>query len=310
MAVVARADHPSGPFESHPENPVLTQRATTRTEISATGHADLVTDPNGNWWLVCLGTRQIGEVPGYHHLGRETFCYPVAWEDGWPVVACADTSSRTIDAPLPAARDETLTSLERTATDFSDGLGLEWNYRRTPDPDRYETGDDGLVLRGGPERLTSPHATFVGRRQTARRCRASADLRFDPGPGEEAGLVVLKDESHHYQVGVTRQDGDRVALVRLRIGDATEVVGRRSVDESTTLEIKAGADSRADYQFHADGNRLGTASARYLSTEVAGGFTGVYVGCYATGNGDRCETPARFEHFAYESQGESGDDSA
>jgi beta-xylosidase len=39
---------------------------------------------------------------------------------------------------------------------------------------------------------------------------------------------------------------------------------------------------------------------RYLSSEVAGGFTGVYVGLYATGNGRPASAPAHFDWFDYE----------
>jgi xylan 1,4-beta-xylosidase len=38
---------------------------------------------------------------------------------------------------------------------------------------------------------------------------------------------------------------------------------------------------------------------RYLSTEVAGGFTGVYFGLYATGNGQPSTTPAYFDYIEY-----------
>ena len=45
---------------------------------------------------------------------------------------------------------------------------------------------------------------------------------------------------------------------------------------------------------------LGGGETRYLSTEVAGGFTGVYFGLYATGNGARSTTPAFYDWFEYE----------
>ena len=45
---------------------------------------------------------------------------------------------------------------------------------------------------------------------------------------------------------------------------------------------------------------LGKALTRYLSSEVAGGFTGVYFGLYATGNGQPATAPARFDWFDYE----------
>jgi len=39
---------------------------------------------------------------------------------------------------------------------------------------------------------------------------------------------------------------------------------------------------------------------RYLSSEVAGGFTGVYFGLYATGSGQPASAPAHFDWFDYE----------
>jgi alpha-N-arabinofuranosidase len=44
---------------------------------------------------------------------------------------------------------------------------------------------------------------------------------------------------------------------------------------------------------------VATARSKYLSTGVAGGSTGVFVGLYTTGNGEPCGSPARFERFVY-----------
>ncbi|MCU4974344.1 glycoside hydrolase family 43 protein [Halobacteria archaeon AArc-m2/3/4] len=298
MVVAARADDPTGPYESCPDNPVLTHWGRPREDIRATGHADFVEDGSGEWWLVCLGIRQVGPWPRFHHLGRETFLAPVEWDVGWPVVNGGEPIEAEMNGPLPGDRQTETTALERTDTTFADGLGLEWQFRRHPDRERYETGPDGLCLRGGPETLDEPEATFVGRRQTAFDCRVEATLAFDPGAGEEAGLAVVADDRHQYQVGVTRRDGRREAVVRLRIGDATEVVGRAPVGATTDLAVTADAE---EYRFHADGEQLGSASTRYVSTEVAAGFTGVVVGPYATGRGTTCETDAVIERFVYES---------
>jgi len=298
MAVAARADDPTGPYEGCPDNPILTQWGRPRADIRAVGHADFVRDGDGNWWLVCLGIRQHGRWPKWHHLGRETFLAPVSWEGGWPVVNGGEPISAEMTGPLPGERRDEPTPVERTDTTFADGPGVEWYHRRPPASERYDWGDDGLVLRGGPETLAEPGATFLGRRQTAFDCRAEATLAFDPGPGEEAGLTVLADEDHHYQVGVTRRDGRREALVRLRIGDATDVLGRTPVGARAVLAVDADTDR---YRFSVDGEELGDAATRYVSTEVAGGFTGAFVGLYATGRGDWSDAAATVERFVYES---------
>ena len=44
---------------------------------------------------------------------------------------------------------------------------------------------------------------------------------------------------------------------------------------------------------------LGSGECSLLSTEVAGGFTGVYFGLYAAGKGQKRITPAYFDWFEY-----------
>jgi len=41
------------------------------------------------------------------------------------------------------------------------------------------------------------------------------------------------------------------------------------------------------------------ADTRYLSSVTAGGFTGVYIGLYASANGQTGMAPADFDEFAY-----------
>ncbi len=123
-------------------------------------------------------------------------------------------------------------------------------------------------------------------------------LSFDPVDGDEAGLAVVANERHRYQLGVTRRNGRREAVVRLRIGDATEVVGRTPVGASTDLTVAADTD---EYRFRVDGEELASGAARSLSTKVTTGFTGVFLGPCATGHGTTCESDAVVERFVYES---------
>lgn len=72
---------------------------------------------------------------------------------------------------------------------------------RIGESERYQTGTEGINLRGGPEALDESGSTFVGRRQTAFDCRAEMSLSFDPINGDEAGLAVVANERYHYQLG-------------------------------------------------------------------------------------------------------------
>jgi len=90
---VARGRSIEGPFQGDPTNPVLSARSTNRP-VQSTGHADLVTAPDGTDVLVLLGVRPIGPYPAYSPLGRETFVTPVEWVDGWPRPAAVALAPR------------------------------------------------------------------------------------------------------------------------------------------------------------------------------------------------------------------------
>jgi alpha-N-arabinofuranosidase len=162
-----------------------------------------------------------------------------------------------------------------------------------------------LLLFGNPARLDDgPPVTFVGRRQQHFNCVVTAALDFVPSVDhEEAGLTVWMNPQHHYDLFVSRQPGQRWISVRRRIGSLSAVVAQEVLaDGALILRIAANANS---YSFgytvdQAAAQILATGETRYLSTEVAGGFTGVYFGIYATGNGQTSATAAAIDWFDYQ----------
>lgn len=308
MVTIARSDAPYGPFESNPDNPILTHRS-SGSPIQATGHADFVQLEDGSWWAVFLGIRPVS-VPfsgRHHHLGRETFLAPVTWSaDGWPVIGDGGKIAEKMDAgTLPIVADE---SPSTDVDDFnSNQLQLEWNFLRNPrDKDwSLEERPGWLTLRGSAVTLNdigSP--AFVGRRQQHFRCSVSTLLSFEPvQEGEEAGLTVYMNERFHYEIALAcGAYGRRQVILRRRIGSLWKV---ESEEEYEGSDIILGLEAEpAKYSFYyssPNGERkpFGSGECALLSTEVAGGFTGVFFGLYATGNGKPCAAPASFDWFQY-----------
>ncbi len=305
METVARSSRPDGPYESCPGNPILTHRSLL-SPIQATGHADLVQTPDGDWWAVFLGIRPVG-YPNRHHLGRETFLAPVHWGDnGWPVIGDNGRIAETMPSgnlplqPPPAAPP---------ARDDFDGATLApvWNFLRTPDRARWslDERESCLTLRGTPVTLNDGGApAFVGRRQQHFNCEASAHLSFAPDrDGEEAGLTVYMNEKFHYEIAVTQTMNERKLIFRRRIGTLWKVENELPWSaDSVVLTVQADKD---EYRFgFAAGMEqpfvpLGRGECALLATEVAGGFTGVMIAMYATGNGAPSASPAHFDWFEY-----------
>ncbi|HTV20826.1 MAG TPA: glycoside hydrolase family 43 protein [Polyangiaceae bacterium] len=336
MVTIARSHSPWGPFEPCPHNPIVTHRNTGLDQpIQGVGHAELIEDGEGNWWMVFLAIRPQG---GYywHHLGRETFLAPVRWsDDGWPVVnenrpiGLDMVASRPRARPLPNApvRDE---FEPRAPTGSSPGfspahsLGPAWNFLRNPVPSSYSLGErpGWLTLHGTPvslERAEGASPTFVGRRQQHLRARMATRIDFEPREGEEAGLVLYRTPGHRYELGVRRSEGRREVFVRQTVGTYLSVVTASAPapgGQPLLLEIEA-EPSRYTFAWAASPaaspppssaaspqlQRIGAAETRLLATEVTGGFIGVYVGLYAVASEAAAgATPAAFDWFDYEAR--------
>lgn len=313
METLARSQNPWGPFEPCPHNPILTHRDQGLNPIQGTGHADLIEAHDGSWWLVFLAFRTLSQYQAYHHLGRETFLAPVTWSaDGWPLISPEKAVQLQIETatlpphPWPA---------EPERDDFTaPNLRLCWNFLRNPDPTSWSLSErPGWLRLSGSARTLNDLASpaFLGRRQQHFACDARALLNFVPvNAGDEAGLTVLMNEQHHYEIAMTRLEGGIGIIVRRRIGDLTALVAAETIEADTVeLAIQARADTYIfSYTLPGQETReLARGSARYLSSEVAGGFTGVYLGMYATGNGHACSNPADFDWFEYHPAGKEAD---
>ncbi len=306
MVSIARSRDPWGPFTACPRNPILSNRGFAGQPLQCAGHGDLVEAHDGTWWMVFLGIREVpGLFPRVHTLGRETFIAPVTWDaDGWPVVNQTGQASLKMPGPLlprhpwpPAPLRENFDTAE---------LGCDWVHLRNPATERYSLAarKGWLRLSGSSENLSDlASPTCLLRRQTAYHCAAATLLDFSPvAESDEAGLTVFMNNEHHYDACLVSRSGRRCVELRRRVGDLLVVAEQREIAPGP-VELGFTADEEC-YHFHyteASGRRtaLGDARIRYLSTEVAGGFTGVMIGLYATGNGHVAQSPADFAWFSY-----------
>jgi alpha-N-arabinofuranosidase len=295
MVTMARSRSPWGPFESSPNNPVLSHRSIA-SPIQSTGHADLVELEDGSWWAVLLGTRPVRE---WHHLGRETFLIPVTWtDDGWPILGDNGRVLKEHRRPFPTASVDVGVEPDSDTFFRSGSLLPEWNALRVPREASFSADErpGWLLAHGSIHRISDLGLTFLGRRQQDFTANISV-LVDAPNGTDEAGLVVRMDEFHHSEVFVSDREGRRC------------VVYRRQVDTLVTEEIRpappgiiklAVAANELSYEFSfesSDGKEVFApkASARYVSTEVAGGFTGVFIGVFVVG----AESTASFAAFEY-----------
>jgi len=271
---VARGPSPSGPWEPCPTNPILTARGSA-SPVQSTGHLDLVERPDGTWAALFLGVRPAGYFPSWHVLGRETFAVEVAWVDGWPVVT----------GPLQPARVPPVRA--RLEPDATGGPGPHWVGAGVWPADVLRSVDGAWHLTAG-----AAGRTFVGRRVAHTRVTARARVAAAHGVG---GLEMRIDPEHALTLEV---DGSTVRAIA-RVGSLGSVLGELVLDgpphaPGAVLELavresphhryshRRGPDELVATVETAHGRtELGRLDGRYLSTEVAAGFTGRMVGVVA-----------------------------
>lgn len=90
---IARSDNVFGPYETMPDNPLLTSDQNDLTAIQKCGHGSFVETQNGEWYMAHLCSRPNSARGSL--LGRETALQKITWQDGWPRLACGGKLPKT-----------------------------------------------------------------------------------------------------------------------------------------------------------------------------------------------------------------------
>jgi beta-xylosidase len=152
MVTMARSRNVVGPYESCPNNPVLTARG-TQEYIQYIGHCEMFQDEKHQWWGVCLGARLEGE--GRCPMGRETFLTRVDWDGEWPVIDQVQSSPRGLSAT-------------RSSSTLTAKAGIDYLYIRDAVMTNYRLESNSSVrLTASSVDLSHPEhsPTFIGKRQ-------------------------------------------------------------------------------------------------------------------------------------------------
>jgi xylan 1,4-beta-xylosidase len=162
-----------------------------------------------------------------------------------------------------------------------------------------------LRLRLRPQTISrQENPSFVGRRQQHLHFAARTLLEFVPQQeNEAAGLVLLQNNNFQFRCVVTLKDGQTVVQLIARRAGQEEILAEQPVSAGR-LYLKVEADQQ-DYSFYVatsseDWQPLSEkVDGRILSTDVAGGFVGAYIGMYASSQGEASQNVADFDWFEY-----------
>lgn len=304
--VIGRSRYIDGPYLGNPANPILTHINFNAqyNPIQGTGHADLIEATDGSWWLVCLAFRP--QIDTHHLLGRETFLAPVRWDkNAWPVVNGNGTIDLQMDVltlsqqPFAKAPDH---------IDFKKGkLGYEWVHLRNPHPENYSFSNGKLRLKATTINLDqgpTDSPTFVGRRQEHIDFTATTSLQLhNAKPNDQAGLTTYMSETSHYDLYLEQlPDNQQAVCLRYHLGNITHIQKKMILPLGEVQLRIQGNNEYYTFSYSTNGTNfteLGQADTRYLSTETAGGFTGIMLGLYAVSTAVSSNAYADYSYFEY-----------
>ncbi|MDP4089641.1 MAG: glycoside hydrolase family 43 protein [Bacillota bacterium] len=303
---IARSENITGPYKGNPSNPIVTHRHLGRNyPIVNVGHADLVETQNGEWWMVLLASRPYGGY--YRNLGRETFLAPVTWEDGWPVVS-PGTGKVEFSYPVPNLPRECYREKSKCDNFEGKSLDLTWNFIHTPREEFYslERRPGFLSLKLRPASITGLEVpSFVGRRQQHINFAAFTAMDFQPqAEGEEAGIVLYQNSRFNFRFTSVQRDGKKFVNLVKCVEGKEEILAEKEASAGK-LYLKVEAEGQ-DYSFYFGETPdlcvtlAEKVDGRILSTDVAGGFIGAYIGIYASSNGKNSSNYADFDWFEYD----------
>ena len=324
---IARSRDIWGPYKPNPDNPILTNcnRLGENKQIQGTGHGDFVQASDGSWWLVFLAYRNFGG--SYHHLGRETCLAPVTWEKGeWPVV----NDGQPIDTLMTA---NLLPQHPYPAKPFEFGPdNPSWVFIQNPDSSKYQWQVEEqpvynkdkkgravkrmkrttkLGLLGSASSLSQNECpTFIGLRQESPNFALTTDVALEAEQvGDEGGLSIYQIHDGHFDFFVRHGEEHDSVVLRCKLKSLdVEVASEELASPSVRLRITSDGNLyRFSYSEDSDEKTreyksLGELNCSLLSTEVAGGFTGVVLGMFAHTNpqdGEHNGSKTYFQTFEY-----------
>jgi xylan 1,4-beta-xylosidase len=318
---MARSKEITGPYETDPNNPMLTSFNNPELELQRAGHASLVETQNGEWYLAHLAGRRM-PTRGRCPMGRETAIQKVVWtDDNWLRLEDGSNEPKlVVDGPdLPEHKWDEAPARD----DFdSDELSVHYQFLRVDLKDKgliSLTERPGYLRIKGAETLNSHHTqALVARRQKSFFYTAETKLEFNPETFQQmAGLICMYDNKNLYYLHITWHEelgrcldmhsfvageyGEPLHQERISINDVGPVYLRAKVDYDK-LRFFYSEDGE-NWNFTGQILDASTLSDEFEKPGGDGHFTGAFVGMCCQDLSGRQE-PADFDYFEYRNRSE------
>lgn len=311
---LARSKQIEGPYEVHPENPILTSRPYIFDTLQKSGHASIVETQKGETYLAHLSSRPLPPY-GRSVLGRETCLQKMVWNsDGWLRLEVGENRPQ-ISVTAPALQPYPW-PCEPIRYEFDcSKLPMQFQTLRVPLGMEIVslTERPGWLRIKGKESLGSLFLqTLVALRQNSFRFIASTCMEFEPKTFQHMARIVYYYNTQNYHYLYVSRDENLGKCIGITTCDNLKYFYHSTTKISIEgwarcyLQVQVNYDVLRFY-FSPDGkswNAIGLElDATILSDEHYAtfmNFTGAFVGisCQDLAGND---IPAYFQYFEYQS---------
>ena len=300
---MARSHDLWGPYELHPQNPVLTSANNFTLPLQKAGHASLVETSKGEWYMPHLCARPL---PGTKrcNLGRETAIQKVEWrEDDWLYLSHGGNQPKKVltrpdlpQHPWPALPPR----LPFDSSHYAIPRGPSASVIRTP---------ESLTLLGAESLESNFEQAMLARRLATHKATITTRLTFDPKNFQQmAGLAAYYNTYlfHYLYLSMDEEEGLCLQIHSCNDGNSRFPLGNEIIPVSTgNLYLRAIFDDcDLKFQFSENGTSFQDAGpvldASILSDDHGKhwGFTGTFIALACQDlTGERCQ--ARFGYLEF-----------
>lgn len=216
-ATLARSRSLEGPWEVHPENPLLTSAEDSELPLQKAGHASFVELPSGEWYLAHLCARPLKEEGRrLCPLGRETAVQRIQWgDDDWPRLAQGGRHPQ-VSVPAPELPHMEETEIPERRHFEGDKLPPEFHSLRVPLSASWASlhHRNGWVrLYGGQSLSSAFRQSLLARRIQHFECRCATLIEFRPRDlFTTAGLILYYNLRNWACLQIASTDGESACL--------------------------------------------------------------------------------------------------
>jgi len=246
QATLARSRSLFGPYEVHPDNPIVTIGNRPEAVLQRAGQADWADTPSGETVIVFLCSRP-PRNRGRSVLGRESAIARLRWaEDAWPRLVTELGSAPIVVLGMPALPPHPFPPTPARAEFDGPELPIDFQWLRTPHWQELFS----LTERPGHLRLFGRNTigsvfrqALVARRQQAFCYGARTVIEFEPRHHQQsAGLVCYYNAAKFYYLYVSHDDdfGGRHLRVMSALPDGAVTGAKPRARSCSRTKVRVG----------------------------------------------------------------------